>query len=460
MPMAELRGKGHLVRYVNPAFCRLVDKSKDELVGSAFGETVQEGDGCLAVLDRVYRTGEAQAHTEPERPGAHPVYWSYAMWPVLDADRHPVGVMMQVTETTRFHQQAGAVNEALLVSSVRQHELTDAAERLNEQLQAEIAERKHHEEERGKLAAIVEASDDSIVSTDFDSIIITWNRGAERLFGYTAEDIVGKSVTVLLPPEKSGEEAEIHARIRRGERVEHFETVRRRRHGSLIDVSLTVSPIRNAAGKIVGISKVARDITERKRHEAHQTMLLDELNHRVKNTLATVQSIAMQTMRNAGTMEAFQDAFESRLDALAKTHNLLMQNPSQVASLRDLATSELSHYAADDDSRYMIAGDDVSLQSNRAVPIGMMFHELATNAAKYGALSSPSGRVEVSWAVGEDARLHLRWVETGGPAVSKPTRRGFGSRLIERGLAYELGARVRLVFDPTGVRCTMNIPLS
>lgn len=460
VPMAELEGEGHVVRYANPAFCRLVGKSKDALVGHPFAETVQEGDGCSIALDRVYRTGEAETHTEPDHPGSHPVYWSYAMWPVLGADQIPVGVMMQVTETTRFHQQAGAMNEALVLSSVLQHELTEAAEKLNEQLKAEIAERKRHEEERGKLAAIVEASDDSIISTDFNSIITTWNRGAERLFGYAADEAIGKSVAILLPKDRLDEEPEMLARIRRGERVEHYETIRQRKHGSFIHVSLTVSPVKNTAGKIVGVSKVARDITERKQHEEHQKMLLNELTHRVKNTLATVQSIATQTMRNSPTIQAFQDAFESRLGALAKTHNLLMQHPSQIVTLRELVAGELSHYSADGDSRYATEGDDVSLQSGQAVPIGMMFHELATNAAKYGALSIPLGRVKISWTVDADTQnLHLQWVETSGPAVKKPSLRGFGSRLIERGLAHELGAKVRLIFDPAGVRCTMDVPL-
>ena len=134
VPMAELEGEGHIVRYVNPALCRLVGKSKKALLGNPFAETMEEGDGFLAVLDRVYRTGEAETHTEPEHLGPHPVYWSYAMWPVVGADQHPAAVMMQVTETTRFHQQAGAMNEALVLSSMRQHELTEAAEKLNERL--------------------------------------------------------------------------------------------------------------------------------------------------------------------------------------------------------------------------------------------------------------------------------------------------------------------------------------
>jgi two-component system NtrC family sensor kinase len=144
LPMAMLAGARHIVRYVNPAFGHLVGRDKGELAGIPFDEVVPS-DGCLPLLDRVYRTGEAETHTEPEPYGGHTLYWSYAMWPVLGADERPVGVMLQVTETAGFHQQATAMNQELLLSAVRQHELAEVAERLNAQLQQEITERKRME---------------------------------------------------------------------------------------------------------------------------------------------------------------------------------------------------------------------------------------------------------------------------------------------------------------------------
>lgn len=137
VPMAELEGAEHVVRYANPAFCRLAGNLKEALVGRPFAEVIREGDTCLAALDRVYRTGEAATHTESEHPDPRPAYWSFAMWAVLDAEHRPVGVMMQVTEATLFHQRASAMNEALLISSMQQHEQTERAEALNEQLRAE-----------------------------------------------------------------------------------------------------------------------------------------------------------------------------------------------------------------------------------------------------------------------------------------------------------------------------------
>jgi signal transduction histidine kinase len=145
LPMVAVAGAQHIVRYLNPAACRLLGKSKDVLIGTPFTELLPD-DGCLPILDRVYRTAEAETHTEPERPGTRTAYWSYAMWPLLGADERPVGIMIQVTETARFHQQATAMNQELLLSAVRQHEMTEVAEKLNSQLQMEIAERKRMEQ--------------------------------------------------------------------------------------------------------------------------------------------------------------------------------------------------------------------------------------------------------------------------------------------------------------------------
>ena len=152
----------------------------------------------------------------------------------------------------------------------------------------DITERKHVEEAGQRLSAIVESSDDAILSKNLDGIIMSWNRGAERLFGYSADEMIGKSVTILIPAERQDEEPHILGRIRRGERIEHYETVRLRKDGSLVDISLSVSPVKDAAGKVIGASKVARDITERKHAQARQEMLTRELHHRTKNLFAVV----------------------------------------------------------------------------------------------------------------------------------------------------------------------------
>jgi len=194
----------------------------------------------------------------------------------------------------------------------------------------------------------------------------------------------------------------------------------------------------------------------RKAIEARQKLLLDELNHRVKNTLATVQSIAAQSLRQ-GDVASVRQNFEDRLIALSQAHNLLTRDGWRGASLAELADTELRPYARAGAERVRLAGPEVWLAPNTAVAIGMALHELTTNAVKYGALSVDAGRVEVSWSVeGLDAetdRVRILWVEVGGPTVHKPTRRGFGSRLIVGGLAHELDGEVELEFPAGGVVC-------
>jgi two-component sensor histidine kinase len=193
-----------------------------------------------------------------------------------------------------------------------------------------------------------------------------------------------------------------------------------------------------------------------------RNILLHELNHRVKNTLATVQAIAIQTMQNAQTLEAFQEAFEARLIALSKTHDLLIKGSWEGALLRDLVLQELLPYRVDKPRRFAIDGQDVQLQPRMVLALSLAFHELATNAVKYGALSVATGRIDVAWEVSEEGgqrRLRVHWVESGGPPVAKPSRRGLGSRLIERNLAHELNGEARLDFDASGVRCTIDVPL-
>src|SRR5579863_4725456 len=184
----------------------------------------------------------------------------------------------------------------------------------------DITDRKRAEEVKQRLASIVQFSDDAIISKSLKGKIESWNAGAERIFGYTASEAVGQSVEMLIPADRLDEEPEIINRIRRGERIEHYETVRRRKDGSLIDISLTVSPIMDADGRVISASKIARDITERKRTEAHISVLAREAEHRAKNVLATVQAIVHLT--EAETVADYKTAVEGRVQALANVHTL------------------------------------------------------------------------------------------------------------------------------------------
>ncbi len=210
-------------------------------------------------------------------------------------------------------------------------------------------------------------------------------------------------------------------------------------------------------GGVRRLAGVSLDITERKRAEERQKLLVNELNHRVKNSLATVQSIAAQTLRSSASPEFFREAFETRLIALSQTHDLLTRESWAGASLREVFDVELHAMAGEDRVSFDYSAD-VRLNPKAAVALGMGIHELATNASKYGALSSPAGRVTVAWTI-EDDILRLTWTESGGPPVTPPARRGFGARLLERGLAAELSGGVELTYDGSGLICLMALPL-
>jgi PAS domain S-box-containing protein len=325
-------------------------------------------------------------------------------------------------------------------------------------LLVDVADRTIAEIESARLAAIVSSCDDAIISKRLDGTITSWNAAATRMFGYESDEIVGQSITKLIPPELQHEEREIIAKLTSNERIHHYETVRVAKDGHRLDISLTVSPLHDRTGRVVGASKVARDITERKQAEALQTLLLNELNHRVKNTLAMVQAIATQSLRHTASTSDFVTAFTGRLHALAKAHTLFTTAQVQGADLMEVVREQVLLGVFDE--RITCSGPQLTLDAQLAVHVAMVLHELATNARKYGALSVPRGRLSVTWDVRTNGgrNLHLEWRESGGPAVRLPQAPGFGTTLVSQTLQAH-GGSASIRYAEAGVTCDIVLPV-
>ncbi len=308
------------------------------------------------------------------------------------------------------------------------------------------------------LASIVESSDDAIIGKDLNGVIRAWNKGAERLFGYTAEEAVGKSIMMLLPPDRQNEEAEILERLRLGQRIDHYETVRQRKHGSRIDISLTVSPIKNAQGKIIGASKIARDITERKRAREQQLFLVRELQHRTQNLFSVIDFVVNRSLAEGQTLDKAKEILNGRLHALGQAHSMLADAAWGGASLTEIIKRALAAFT----KHLSLNGCDVVVNTAAAQQFALMIHELATNAVKYGALSAPDGRISIHCDIERnngDGTFSFLWKESGGPVVVPPKRKGFGS-VILLDAARQFGKQVALNYNPEGLRYELRFPLS
>jgi PAS domain S-box-containing protein len=285
---------------------------------------------------------------------------------------------------------------------------------------------------------------------------------SNAFLGRRIDEIVGRTDEQILPPAnleavvalkrqslESGQPGGSEVHIRDGAADRWFD--------------LHVEPLRDLKGEILGLTCAAVDITERKQGEAHLRMLMRELTHRSKNLLAVIQAMARQTARHAGSTTQFLERFSARLQALAASHDLLVQEGWHGASLHELVRSQLGHYLDREEPPVSFAGPAILLKPEAAQSLGLGLHELATNAAKYGALSTPLGRVDVAWRrlpAGEGNGIEIVWRETGGPPVSEPSRRGFGTTVIERHVAKSLDADVALTFDPQGLVCRINVPVT
>jgi PAS domain S-box-containing protein len=344
--------------------------------------------------------------------------------------------------------------------------MSEMTKKSDEQRDAE-AEVESFRKDLGPFVVAAQTTRMAMVFTDAkeaDNPIIFANDSFLSLTGYGREDVLGKSFNFLMA---HGADAEALTRIKaefEGSSSSGTEVLCRRKDGSEFWAALFVSPVRDAGGDIVQYFVSLIDLSKHKEDEVRSRMLIDELNHRVKNTLSTVQSIVWQTLRTTTDPKAIRQSIESRLFALSRSHDLLTREKWESAGLHDIAHDALEPFGVSGGrgDRIVITGENIRFPPKAALAISIAFNELATNAVKYGALSNAAGSILIGWTM-ETApagkRLLLSWKEKGGPPVTPPAHRGFGSRVLERGLAHELEGTVHLDYRLDGLVCTMDIPL-
>ena len=323
---------------------------------------------------------------------------------------------------------------------------------------ADLIEREKAEQSLRQLGSILQSTDDAVIGVDLNERITAWNGSAEKVLGYSASEAIGRPVAILIPPERHEAEREYLQRVRAGEHVDHYETVRRRKDGTLVDVELTVSPVLDATGRLVGASKIARDISERKRAQARQDILAREIQHRTKNLFAVVQSVVGRSFAGKQTVEDAEAAVVSRLASLAQTHAMLMDKQWEGLDLAEVISTEMSPYAG----RVKIEGPNLTLNPKAAQNFSLAVHELATNAAKYGALSNAAGWVHISWSIQHDGvgACSFHWREHGGPPVTAPKHKGFGSTVLEYVMGEYFSEPPRMEFAPSGLTYALTASLS
>jgi two-component system CheB/CheR fusion protein len=317
-----------------------------------------------------------------------------------------------------------------------------------------------------RLHAILEQTSMGLAQTNFEGRFELVNPRFCEIVGRTARELYRMRVQDIIHPD----DLEKNIQLVRSLLVErsHFDLDIRmlRPDGSVVWTNHSVTVMLDHGRRPQHLISAVLDITQQKRASQHIELMLDELNHRVKNTLATVQAIAQQTLAKSRSLDEFRIAFNARLMALSMTHNLLAADAWTGARLHDIVAAELAPYLREDEpghDRARIEGEELLLTPKVALALSMAIHELATNASKYGALSSPSGQVTVRWRTRDEQgqrRLNLQWIESGGPPVVPPTRRGFGTRLITEGLTFELDGEATLDYAETGLSCVIDVTLS
>ena len=506
LPMATMEGASHIVRYVNPAFCRLLDRPVDKIVGKPFAEQVSDNDGCLKQLDRVFRTGKSASHTEKDHAELRTVYWSYSMWPVM-VDECAVGVMIQVTETATLHEQTVSMNEELMLGSVRQHELTETSDNLNAQLRREIAERTQIQLTLSEKVRLLDLSNDAIIVLDINHLIRFWNHGAEQLYGWSREEALGKMSHSLLHTTFARPFEEITEELYRTDRWTG-ELTHTKRDGQRITVLVRKVIDRDNQGKAVAILESMTDITERtKVVEAlrrAQALLSDRASHleelvveRTSELTETnkqmetfVYSIAHDLRAPLHSMQGFSELlagdtgttlsetgrdFARRIDKSSQFMDALLSDllafsrisQRQVeltsVSLNSVVESVLSRLGKDieeKNARVESSGPWPSVLAHEPTLAQVLFN-LTSNALKF---ITPSVPPLVRLRSEERAEFIRVWVEDNGPGIAQQYQdqifrlfarldgekypgTGLGLTIVQKGLE-RMGGRVGVESKP------------
>jgi two-component sensor histidine kinase len=402
---------------------KMLGRTDDDILASA------EHDTSVAVKRRVLKSGTPEeceiSYTMPEGRAVYAI----RIFPTYSADRNINGIMCAAINISRIHSLESE-------QRVRAEKLETTLQRYDFAL-------------RGSNVTVY-TQDLGLRYISISSPMLGLD--SQQIVGRTDEDILpAKSRPAIVALKKealdSGRPKDCEVSIQDGAVERWFD--------------LHMEPLREVTGASVGLICASVDVTARKEGEVHLRLLMRELTHRSKNLLAVIQAMARQTARRSKTVDQFTEQFAARLQALAASHDLLVQESWHGALLSDLVRSQLGHYLDREDSQLSVDGPSVFLKPEAAQNIGLALHELATNAAKYGALSVPSGHVSITWGWAQETNpkaAEIVWIETGGPTVSPPEQRGFGSVVIERNLAKTLDANVHLSFEPDGIQCRIVVP--